>query len=153
MTRGGRTQVPHASVRQQCRRGSVRVCRVGQLVLHDAADIRDVEAARRNVRRDEDALRRRAEPVERLEALPLLLLRVQRDRGEAKQLEDRSGAAHARHGICKHERAPRVRREEVVEHFIALRVCHVDVRLRHALRDLHVRRQVQHLQRAGDSSE
>ena len=49
----------------------------------------DVDAARRDVRGDQHALRVGLEAVQRLEALPLLLLRVQRVRRQAQQLRPR----------------------------------------------------------------
>lgn len=55
-------------------------------------------------------------PVKRLEALPLLLLRVQCCCRQAQQLQEGSQAAHSRHGIHKHLQPQQETQQDTAQH-------------------------------------
>ena len=85
------------------------------LVVHDVVHRGDVEPARGDVRREQDRVWRRLEPVEVLQALPLLELRMQREGGDGEQLEQRLQPPDAVNGGEEDERAAGVAEEEVVQ--------------------------------------
>ena len=93
----------------------VCVRRARHLVVHDVVHRGDVEPARGDVRREQDRVGRRLEPVEVLQALPLLELRMQREGGDGEQLEQRLQPPDAVNGGEEDERAAGVAEEEVVE--------------------------------------
>ena len=93
----------------------VRVRRARHLVVHDVVHRGDVEPARGDVRREQDRVGRRLEPVEVLQALPLLELRMQREGGDGEQLEQRLQPPDAVDGGEEDQRAAGVAEEEVVQ--------------------------------------
>ena len=93
----------------------VRVRRARHLVVHDVIHRGDVEPACGDVRREQDRVGRRLEPVEVLQALPLLELRMQREGGDGEQLEQRLQPPDAVDGGEEDQRAAGVAEEKVIQ--------------------------------------
>ena len=93
----------------------VRVCRARHLVVHDMVDCGHIEPARRNVCRQQNTILRTLEPVEVLQPLTLLELRVQRKRGDVEERKEREQAPDAVDGGEEDEGTSGVTQKEVVE--------------------------------------
>jgi len=86
-----------------------------QLVMHDVIHRRNVETSRRNVRRDQYAVRLGAESLEVLEARTLLHLGVQRIRRELEQRQQRAQSTQTIDRVRKDDGPARISMQKVVE--------------------------------------
>ena len=93
----------------------VRVRRARYLVVHDVVHGGHVQPTCRDVRREQHAVLRALEPVEVLQALTLLELRVEGKRWDIEEREEREQAPDAVDRREGDECAPRVTQEKVVE--------------------------------------
>ncbi len=113
-----RTHQQAESTPHRTRRPSIPVhVRIGcawGLVVHNVVDGGDVETTRGNVRRQQNRVRGRLEPVEVLQPLALLELRVQREGGDVEQLEEWEQASDPVYGGEEYESAPGVAEQEIV---------------------------------------
>ncbi len=123
----------------------VRVRGVGQLVLDDAADLLDVQAPRRDVRGQQDGLLAVLEAVEGLEALPLLLLRVDGRHGQAQVPQDRQERPNRADRVAEDQRPALGRRQNEVKELHPRLVAAVHHALLQLGRHLSALRQVEDL--------
>ena len=93
----------------------IRIRGARNLEMHDVIDTRNVNATRCNICRQQNCMRRAAKPIEVLQSLLLLELTMQWIRGDAQQKKQWHKSAHAINCIQKHECAPLVSEQQIVQ--------------------------------------
>jgi hypothetical protein len=123
----------------------VDVGRPRQLVVDDVVDGGDVESTGGNVGRKQDRVRRALEPVEVLEPLLLLQVRMEGEDGQLEELEQRDRPPDAVDRAKEDDRPARVAQKKVVEVEVLLSREAVDLRLLQGRDDAALGREVDDL--------